>query len=199
MTPDDALAAIKRVLAQSSVSLGDIITRETNVAREDNRLEAPWVTIRPIGIPRSDPHDTDRVGFETDTTGRRVGRIFETTWLMDVQLDVYLPTPAPQDPNTLGYEVQQVLLEYDSKREAKPFPDGSGGTHDRVDHFRVGEAERRDELTAEYSLRRWYQEATMRLSDRASTTEDPIKTVDVPTDDEAIGQADGSIRLEYNP
>jgi len=199
MTPEEALAAIKRALSQSSVPLGDIITREANVAREDNRLEAPWVTVQPISIPRSSPHDTDRVGFETDTNGRRIGRIFETTWAIDVQLDVRLFSPAPQSVTDLGIQVQEALLPYDALREARPFPDGSGGTLDDVEHFRVGEGERRDDLTSEYSTRRWDQELRIDVSDRTSTTEAPVTAVDTPRDGEAVGGDDGAVLLEYSP
>lgn len=199
MTPDDALAAIKRVLAQSSVPLGDIITREANVAREDNRLDAPWVTIQPISVPRSSPHDTDRVDFVTDTSGRRVGRIFETTWQVDVQLDVRLFSPAPSSVTDLGAQVQQALLPYDALREARPFPDGSGGTLDAVEHFRVGEGERRDDLTSEHSIRRWYQELRIDVSDRTSTTEAPVTAVDTPRDGEGVGDDGGAVLLEYSP
>jgi hypothetical protein len=198
MTPDEALAAIKRVLAQSSVPLGDIVTHEANVAREDNRLDPPWVTLQPIAVPRSSPHDTDRVGFETDANGRRVGRIFETTWQVDVQLDVRLFSPAPQSATELGTQVQQALFPFDALREARPFPDGSGGTLDDIEYFRVGEGERRDDLTSEHSIRRWSQELRIDVSDRTSTTEEPVTAVDTPRDGEAVG-ADDHVVLQYRP
>lgn len=198
MRPDEGLDAIARVIRQSSVSLGDVLAREPNYDREDNRLDAPWVTVQLVSAPRASPHDTDRVAFITDAQGRRVGRVFETTWEMDVQVDAWLPTPAPRDVSTVGYEVQQALLQYDTKRQAEPFPDGNGGVEDGVDHFRVGEAERRDELTGEFSLRRWYQEARLILSDEVDTTEDTITAVDTPRDDEAVGQTDGRVLLEFD-
>jgi hypothetical protein len=199
MRPDEGVDAIARVIRQSGVSLGDVLAREPNYNREDNRLKAPWVTVRPVSIPRASPHDSDRVSFITDAQGRQVARVFETTWEMDVQVDVWLPTPAPRDVSTVGYDVQRALLRHDTKRRAEPFPDGDGGVEDDIDHFRVGEAERRDELTGEFSLRRWYQEARLILSDRVNTTQSAVEAVDTPRDGESIGQTDGSLVLEFDP
>jgi hypothetical protein len=197
MRPDQALEAVKRVIDQSNVSVGDVITHEPNYAREDNRLESPWVSIQPITIPRSDPHDTDRVGYETNASGARIGKVYQTTWVVDMQLDVYVPESGPGDASILGHAVQDALFPHDSKRDEQPFPDGGGGTLADVERFRVGDAERRDDLTASRSLRRWYQELSMRVSDRASTTEDPITAVETPSDGQAAGQSDGSIVLQY--
>jgi|APHM01.1.fsa_nt_gi hypothetical protein len=198
MRPDEGIDAIARVIRQSAVSLGSVLAREPNYAREDNRLHSPWVTLQPVSIPRSSPHDTDRVEFVTDGQGRKVGQIFQTTWEMDVQIDVWQPTPASRDVSEVGYNVQKALLEHDVKREAEPFPDGAGGIEDEIDNFRVGEAERRDDLTAEHSLRRWYQEARLVLSDRVDTTTDTIEAVDTPRDGEAVGEVGGGVTLEFN-
>lgn len=197
MRPGEALDTIIRALKQSAFDGGSYINYLTDHEGTDNRLSQPVVELQPVSDVRSDPHDTDRVGYVTNASGDRVGRIFQTDWQMSVQADIYIAAGnADLDVSVLGHDFRRALLPYDDKQQGLAFPDGAGGTIDDVTHFRVGDGSREDDLAGP-GRRRWRHSLEIHYRDRVETTEETITAVDVPQTSDFTSD-DGTL-LEYTP
>lgn len=192
MTPEDVFQAIVRALSNSSkFSAGSYLTREADLDGEDNRLRQPWVELVPVGQIRATEWDSDRVGYVTDASGDRTGRIFRATWEMQVQATVtFAAGNDSYSASTLGGNLQTALLPYENQQEDQPFPDGDGGTVDEIAHFVVADGEVDNDLAGP-GLRRWRQELAVDFYDERTVDEsgDTITAVetassgDLSTDD----------------
>jgi len=186
MTPEEALETIGRALQQSNeFSGGTYLNHLADWEHGDAGLQQPVVEVQPVGRIRSDAHDTDFVGYTTDTNGNPTGRIFQADWEMEVQLDIYVAGGNPNlDETQLGHDLETALLPFDSKRQLKQFPDGNGGTADDIYYFSVGDGRPEPDLGGEMAARRWRQDLMLHFYDQTTTDGDQITTVEVPATDE---------------
>jgi len=203
MRPGDVLTAIARALQQSQQFTGGAyINHLADWENGDAGLSQPIVELQPVGKVRADAFDSDLVGYTTDGQGDRTGRIFQVDWEMQIQVDIYVASGNFNlDATALGYDLETVLLEYDSKQQDKAFPDDDGGTIDDITHFRVGEGRREDDLGGEVAARRWRQDLEARFRDQAETSDPTITTVEVPQTSEMTVDAneDAEIVWDYLP
>ena len=201
MTPEDVLQAIVRALQNSTAfDGGSTITHEADLDGEDNRLVQPWVELTPIGQVRATEWDSDRVGFTTDDSGDRTGRIFRASWSMDVQATAtFAAGNDSYDANTLGGNFQTALFPYENQQEDKPFPDGDGGTVDAITSFVVGDGEVDNDLAGP-GLRRWRQELAVDFyAERVVDESDAqITTVATPSIDELSSDDEQDAELVWN-
>lgn len=140
MRQDKVLRAILTAVQQSpEFDGGSFSIEELDLDDGDARVEQPYVELKIISDTRENQFDTDRVGFITDGSGRRTGRIFEET--RDASLEAHIVYASGNDnfdTYSLGEDFSTALHPFDSNVDNPlDFPDPDGGTVDDIDHFEV--------------------------------------------------------------
>lgn len=187
--PDELVSAVLRALDNSSRLPDDLsyLDEEPDTTGSDANVKLPVCSIQTIGGIRLDPFNTDQVDVLTDKDGNAVGRIYHSEYRLDLQLDVWVAEGSSHDADTLGNKVRSVLYNYDSAGPSGFLKDNQGQNITDVWRFRVGDGERRDDLTMTPSLRRWRQELALWSYEEFSTTEDYIAAVDYPQEGDFVG------------
>lgn len=200
--PKTAIGSVKNAILQDSTYLtevDDVVLKRLDLEKEDTSLSQPFIAIHPISRIRSSPHDTERVGYVEDNDGNRIGERFRATFEVGLQIDIHAARGnADLDMDNLGWELEQLLRQYDSRNEDKPLPDDDGTAVDDVNDFRAGEGERNDDLSMSPGLARWTHESMLEFYDEVEATDhvDTISVVHSPSDGDFTGGT-GNVAIEY--
>lgn len=189
MNQDDVLDAVIEALRQSTAfDAGSFRKDEIDLDDTQARVEQPFVEVKVVSDQRVDTFDTDRTAFVTDADGDQVGRVFEQT--RDLSIEIHVVFAAGNDAFDsfeLGADLADALAPFDDAIDAgvrETLPDPEGGTVDDVESFRVldgtpdadlggvGVRRHRRELRVEYTRE------TLRTSGETVTT---IETSDPET------------------
>lgn len=176
------------------------LTREADPT--DNAVEWPHGEILIVSNVRSDPYNTDLVGYATDANGNQIGRVYDALFDIELQLNIWIAVPSDTwDIQNLGRQLRRGLYKYDNNRVSPdPLPDGAGGTLSQVSQFTVDGG---GELPVEEEnppLRGHQLTVSLRFSDRIDTSAeygemDFVETVDGPSDGELSSGTD--VAIEY--
>jgi len=154
-----------------------------------SNLRPPIVEITTTDVVRSDPHNTDLVGYATDDQGNDIGRIYQADFEMPIQIDVWTAEGGQYDPHELGEAVRYALYQYDDQQRGDPLPDPSDPSTDLsdVEKFMMGDGGVRNDLSMTPALRRWRQTGEVWFHETVNTAEeygaqDYVANVITPSD-----------------
>lgn len=177
----DVLDGMSALMEESVPDLTTALSKEAGP--EDNRVEYPYGEIILVSNVRNDPWNTDLVGYTTDSQGDRSGYILDAKFDLEAQLSLWIAVPSDNwNVQALGQQLQRNLRQYDENHPyPEPLPDGSGGTLTDVEPIRIINGGELPVRTNQDPPARGYQlTVSVRFTDRVSTDEDTIKTVDIP-------------------
>ena len=180
------------VTAPRLPELNDYTIVEADGDERDADLSIPFAEITsPTGSSREEDASTAFSRFVQDQEGNDIGRIFEFTYQMDVELtvwDVQTRVNTLSDIVAMGENVETALYRYDSQSRDDLLPSADGGTISAVTDFFVGDGYPTADLGTTPSLRGWRQELSCRYRDRLNTVEEYGPGYYV---DSIVGPADG--------
>lgn len=208
VTVQTVLDAISRGIEQSGrlPESTSYLTREPDPQGVDAGVTLPAVVIQEVSTVRDETRSTDLVGYITDNEGSEVGRIWQATYDMEIQVDVHTAASAnpPKDIETLETSVKRALQRYDSQMRADFFPDGEGGSERAIRQFTFGESHPANRLTDSPSLMRQRMSAFVVFVDRVDEVEEfgalpTIKNVITPRDGDFVGSLSDDYTMEFHP
>lgn len=192
MKPKEVLDTINRSI-ENSGELPDFVSytsREINLeGQEDSNVDLPLVETFFVSDIRASVHNTDLAGYVTDTTGNRIGAIYEPEWEARIQINTWT---VPQDlanisadgwifdPRQLSARVRSALWTHDSHAVGEPFTDTNGNDIDDLTYFRIDESEPDNDFTTSPTLLQWHQEVRVNYNERVTTDDEAIEVVDGP-------------------
>jgi len=198
--PQEIVEAIGHTLDNAPELPDDVsyLTQEPDVTGSDSNIKLPVCSIQQIGTINLRDFNTDLAGVITDSNGNNVGRIYESRYRLDVQIDLWVAQGSKHNPDELGAELRQVLYNYDDSGPGGTLRDENGQDMADVWRFHLGDGERRDDLTMTPTLRRWRQEASMWSHERFDTTEDAVAGVNYPQSGDFSGGDTSDIIMMLN-
>lgn len=181
MRPDEVIDAITYTLDISG-QLPDrvsYVTHEADLGGEDADLSLPIVELQPISTIHLTNFNTDFVGYKYDDDGNEIGRIYQSRYEMDVQVDVWTAARAEDNPDEIGGTIRRTLYPYTSAGPSETLlsPDGEA---EEIWKFSLTDGGREDDLTMSPSIRRWRQDLEVWSYEQFDTTEDYIADVTYP-------------------
>lgn len=208
VTVQTVLDAIARGVKQSGrlPESTSYLTREADPQGVDAGVPLPAVVIQEVSTVRDETRSTDLVGYITDNEGSEIGRIWQATYDMEIQIDIHTAAGAgpPKDIETLEIDVKRALQRYDSQMRADFFPDGDGGSESAIRQFTFGESHPENRLTDTPSLMRQRMSAFVTFVDRVDEVEEfgalpTIKNVITPRDGDFVGSLSDEYTMEFHP
>lgn len=181
MRPDEIIDTIVDLLDGNVSDRVSFVKHELDSEGEDSDVYLPIVEIQPITMINLNDFNTDFVGYKHDEDGNQIGRIYQSRYEMDVQLDVWTAARSEDDPNEIGGEIRTTLYPYTSSVSEKEFPGD-------VWKFSFLEGNPNQDLTMSPSVRRWEQDIEIWSYEQFDTTEDYITGVSYP--DVTVSQGD---------
>lgn len=139
-----------------------------------SNLRPPIVEITTTDVIKSDPHNTDLIGYATDDQGNDIGRIYQADFEMPIQIDVWTAEGGQYDPHELGEAVRYALYQYDDQQRGDPLPDPSDPSTNLsdVEKFMMGDGGVRNDLSMTPALRRWRQTGEVWFHETVNTAEE---------------------------
>lgn len=174
--PDTALKSVATALKQSD-RLPDATTYSIYELDSDggqSNVRPPIVEITTTDVVRSDPHNTNLVGYETDDKGRQIGYIYEARFDMPFSIDLWTAEGGQYDPHELGEAVRYALYKYDAHHVGDPLPnpDNPDQRQPEIRRFTVGDGGVRNDLSMTPALRRWRQTGELWFHETINTAEE---------------------------
>lgn len=197
--PDEVLASVNTALKESGrlPSSTTYSEFELDSSGGQSNVRPPVVETTIIDTVRSQPTNTDFAGFAEDEQGNQVGYIFDATFEMTMQIDVWTAEGDDHDMHRIGENVRRALYRYDDHRYNDPLPDPSDPSSPlpNVDYFSVDDGRVANDLTMTPALRRWRQEAVCWFAETVDTSEeygeeDVILDVIYPEDGDFVAGTD---------
>lgn len=201
--PDTALESVVTALRESNrlpeATTYSIYEIDSDGGQSD--LRPPIVEITTNDVLEANAHNTDQVGFATDSDGNQIGRIYEAEFEMPIEIDVWTAEGGQYDPHEIGEAVRYALYEYDAGKMAEPLPDPDDPAQslDGIVRFTIEDGGIRNDLSMTPALRRWRQTGEVWFTETLNTAEEygsqPSATaLQLPGVDGASGD-DGDITL----
>jgi len=185
LSPDEAIRQV-RLAVENSGLMPDKMDYVEHEPSDNDNTGLPATIIQPLTEAQISNFNTDRVGFVTDDDGNRVGRVFNSEYRLDLQIDIWVAEQSDYDERTLGNNLYKALYEYSSSGPSKSLAD-------EVWRFRVGDGTTANDLTTSPVLRRWRQDFTLWAYHRFDTTEDYVSSVNYPSE---LSSSDGEDSLQ---
>lgn len=184
VSPKDSLEAVERAVKRSD-KLPDqtsYLLEEVDAEGSDADVSLPVVEMELIASERVRPNNSDLVGYKTDASGNRIGRVYHSQYEMSVEINIWTAEGGSHDPDDLGERLREALYMHSTNGPARPFRDVNERPIDSIIRFQLGDGERADELVQSPTLRRWRQEIELWGHDEFTTSDDTILEVDFPQD-----------------
>lgn len=208
VTSQDTLEAISRAIRRSGRLPTDTsyIVGEPDPQGTDAAVTLPAVVVQEVVTLRDENRSTDLVDYVTDDAGRRIGRIWQANYDMDVQIDIHTIAGASEarSISTLEQQVRRALQRYDSQLRGESFPDEDGTDIGGIREFALGDSTPENDLTRTPSLLRQRFSASVGFVDRLNEVEEfgPIPTIETvltPRDGDFVGDISEDYELEFQP
>lgn len=208
VTAQTTLEAISRAIRRSGRLPKDTsyIVGEPDPQGTDAAVTLPAVVVDEVVTLRDEARSTDLVGYVTDDAGRRIGRIWQASYDMDVQIDIHTVSGAGEARSlrTLKKKVKTALKRYDSQFRGESFPDENGNDIGEIREFTLSDSRPENDLTRTQSLMRQRYSATVGFVDRLNEVEEfgPLPTIDTvitPRDGDFVGNISEDYEIEYQP
>jgi hypothetical protein len=181
-TPREAMERVALAVADSDKLPSDmsLLLQEADTSADDADVDLPLLEIQPVDIENVVVHNTDLVGYVTDNSGNRTGRIYYSEYEMTISLDIWTTRNDGYDPDDLGEDLREALYPYSSYGPQRPFLDEEQVPDDQITYFRIADGERTDDLIQTPTVRRWSQEVELWGCEEFRTDEDYIVDVNYP-------------------
>lgn len=208
VTSRTVLNAIARAIKRSRrLPKGtNYIVGEPDLQGTDSYIELPAIVVGEVATIRDDSHTTDLVGYETDDTGSRIGRIWQASYEMETQIDIYTAAGASAKNSLERLEpgTRRALQRYDSQLRADFLPDENGNDIGAIRELTIGESRPENDLTMSPSLLRQRFSVNVSYVDRLNEVEEfgeipTIKSVLTPKAGDFVGDISQDYELEYHP
>ena len=182
VSPRDAMETVARAVAQSGKlpSEMSLLLQEADAGADDADVDLPLLEVTPVEVDNVVVHNTDLVGYITDTNGNRTGRIYYSEYEMSISFDIWTTKNDGYDPDDLGENLREALYPYSSYGPQQPFLDDEQNPIDQITYFRLDTGERTDDLLQTLTVRRWTQEVELWGCEEFRTDEDYITAVNYP-------------------
>lgn len=194
-SPRDAMETVAKTVARSGnlPSEMSLLLQEADAANDDADVDLPLLEIRPVEVEHVVVNNTDLVGFVTDDSGNRTGRIYLSEYEMTIQLDIWTTKNDGYDPDDLGEKLREALYPHSSYGPQQQFVDEDNNPIDQITYFRLDTGERVDDLIQTPTVRRWSQEVELWGCEEFRTDEDYIATVSYPSGGDFNAGTDGQV------
>lgn len=208
VTSQTVLEAISRGIRDSGRLPKDTsyIVGEPDPQGKDAAVSLPAIVVDKVVTLRDQSQTTDLVGYVTDDAGRRIGRIWQAGYDMDVQIDIHTVSGAGEARSlpTLTRNVRRALQRFDSQVRDESFPDENGAAISAIREFTLGESRPENDLTRAPSLLRERYSASVSFVDRLNEVEEfgPLPTIErviTPKDGDFVGNISEDYELEFQP
>jgi hypothetical protein len=179
--PKESLNAVARAVANSG-ELPDnmsVLLQEADFD-SDADISLPLLEIQIEQVDNVIVHNTDLVGYITDSNGNRTGRIYYSEYEMTLSLDIWTTPEDAYDVDELGSKLRDALYPYSSYGVGQSFLDDEQNPIDQITYFRLGTGQRIDDLLRTPSVRKWSQEVELWGCEEFRTDEDYIIDVNYP-------------------
>lgn len=180
-------------------------TLELDFNGQHSAVTPPVVEIRPIEYARNQTHNTDFVGFETNSDGEHIGRIYESVFSMPVSVSTLVASQSGNNSRDLMSQIRTALWYYDTSVMGNALPSTSSDTEFETDIRRlsVGDSEPQNDLTLSPGLRRTQQLVDTVFVEQINTTDymtdsSPIRSISVAGEDYAAVDSD-SVSVDDSP
>lgn len=150
------------------------LLREADPEGADANVSVPLIEIQNIDTTRDDPTNSNFVDYLTNDAGEQVGYVYQTTWEMSLEIDIWTADGSDNDVDEFAAQMREVLYAYDTRGHDKQFRDENGEPVSDIWGFALQDGQRNDSLVETPSVRRWRQNARVRGAEVfTSTTENP--------------------------
>lgn len=183
VSPKDSLQAVARAVAESGELPNDmgVVMQEADPQSENADIDLPALEFRIDSMDNVIVHNTDFVGYSTDSNGNHIGRLYESEYEMTILIDIWTTPNDGYDPDELGERLRNALYPYSSYGPDESFLDEESAPIDDITYFTLDSGERTDDLLRTPSVRKWSQEVDLWAYEEFNTEEDYIVSVDYPT------------------
>jgi hypothetical protein len=183
-SPRESMEIVARAVAQSGElpSEMSLLLQEADQSADDADVSLPLLEITPTQVDNVVVHNTDLVGYVTDSDGNRTGRIYFSDYEMSISIDIWTTKDGGYDPDELGERLREALYPYSSYGPQRPFLDDEQNPIEQITYFRLQDGERTDDLLQTPTVRRWSQEVELWGCEEFRTDEDYIVDVSYPSD-----------------
>lgn len=205
--PDTILQSLKEVIESSNR-----LPRSTSYATfgldaegGQSNVRPPIVEITTVDVIRNISHNTDFVGYATDSNGNHIGYIYWSLFEMPVQIDIWTAEGDNYYPDLIGRECRTALYRYDDAQYGAQLPDpDSTGDLVEVDRFVLDDGGPEDDLSMTPALRRFRQNAEVWFHEEINTAEEYgsenfIANVVAPGDGDMTSGTDVDIIFDATP
>lgn len=184
VTPTETMDLVLLAVADSGDLPAEmsVLKHEADIDNENSDVELPLLEVQIADSERVEVSNDDLVGWTTDGSGNRTGRIYESEYELTLELRIWTIPKDGYNVDRLGDAVRSALYPYSSYGPQKSFRDESGETVDQIYYFTISDGARADDLIQTPNVRRWRQEVELWGCEEFRTTEDYIVAVDYPQD-----------------
>lgn len=179
--PDELVNSIIRSLDRSGrlPDTTSYMDHEPDINTESIKL--PVVEVSPNDQLRIDEMNTDRVGYETDDDGNRVGEIFQSLYQQEITVAIWTAQDSKYNVRKLAQQARDTLYEHDTKGPAVALRYGDNSPIGEVWRFRILDGAHVNDLTTSPPLRRWEQTVSVWASEQytVSSGKPVIRAYDV--------------------
>lgn len=184
-SPRDTLEAIARAIANAGELPAElsVLLQEADTNFEDADIDLPLLEIQLTSANSIVLNNSDFVGFKTDASGNRIGRVYGSSYEMEIEFSLWTVKDDGYDPDTLGEMLRTALFKYSSYGPEQSFTDSDGDAIEDINYFRLGDGGREDDLLQTPTVRKWTQTAEVWACEQFSTDEDYIVSVNAPDSD----------------
>lgn len=184
VSPKESIDAVSRAVANSGELPAEmtLLKREADARSDDADVNLPTMEVQISSIDDVNISNTDFVDFVTDDSGNEVGRIFLSEYELTIDIDLWTIEKTSYDPDDLGRRLKKALYPYSSYGPSEDFTDSDGNKIEQITYFRLGDAERADDLVQDPTVRKWSQTVELWAYESFRTTKDYIVSVDYPAD-----------------
>lgn len=195
VAPQDSIRAVARALERSTEFPNSVSTilHEADPSSEDADVDLPLLEIQPIEVVEPVIHNTDLVGYATDSNGNEIAAVYDSEYEMRLQLDIWTSTDDGYDPDDLGDSLRRALYNHSSYGPKQPLPDEDGSPITDIFYFRIGDGDRTDDMLRTPTVRRWSQEVELWAFEQFRTDIDYVVGVNYPQDGDFTPGSNGDL------
>lgn len=192
VAPADAIDAVAKAVADSGNLPAEtsVLLQEADAESDDSDIDLPLLEMQLMEAVNVTISNTDLVGFETDSNGNEIGRVYFSEYEMLVEVNLWTIADDGYDPNNLGESLREALYQYSSYGPGKDLVDDNGDPIETITYFRLGDGGRPDDLANTPTARKWSQEVELWACEEFRTQNDYITAVDYPSDGDFSGDGD---------
>ena len=175
VAPNDAVHELIERIAEQGYLPDEmsVIFHEADEDNDDSDEDLPLLEVQIDSTDRPQLTNNDLVGHKVDDSGNRIARVYESTYELTLELNIWTAGKTNNDPNEFGNDLRRALYPFSSH--------GPGlSIDDDIYYIVIGDGAREDDIIQTPTVRKWQQEVELWAVERFSTDEEPIEEIDFP-------------------